>query len=93
MITFKKNIEPISIDDKISLMHNLLNQEIPVASSCYGEGVCGMCRVRMESGMENLNPQTTAEIEFFKNRKDPENMRLSCQCFPTGPITIDTDYW
>ncbi len=93
MISFKKDIKPININDKLTLMENLLKAEVPVASSCDGEGICGMCRVRVLSGVENLSNKSNLEIDFFKNNNFDEIYRLSCQCQIKGSITVDTDYW
>ena len=45
------------------LMKTLLDHQVPVASSCQGEGVCGKCRITIPSGRENISP--ISEIEKF----------------------------
>lgn len=74
-------------------MKALLEHEIPVASSCRGDGVCAKCRVRVLAGAKNLSPET--EIESMRRDQfefEPDE-RLSCQAEVLGDVTIDTPYW
>lgn len=76
-----------------SLMAELLERQIPVASSCGGEGVCAKCQIKVLKGLENLTPPTDIE-ELAKDRfKWKPNQRLSCQCRVLGDCTITTPYW
>ncbi len=54
--------------------------------NCGGHGLCGTCRVEVIAGSENLNPMTGKEQA--KLSLNPENRRLSCQCFVEGDVTI-----
>lgn len=74
-------------------MQALLAHEIPVASSCRGDGVCAKCRIRVVEGAKNLS----AETEIESMRRDqfdiPHEERLSCQVTVLGDIKIDASYW
>ena len=75
------------------MMDALLNAEVPVASSCHGDAVCGKCKVNVLEGAENLSPVTDAE-QFRKEKlKLGSDIRLSCQAKVIGDIKIDTTYW
>ncbi|MBN2566734.1 (2Fe-2S)-binding protein [Candidatus Woesearchaeota archaeon] len=50
-----------------------------VPFGCY-EGVCGACRIEIESGMENLSPLTGHEEEQGCSGTE----RLACQCTIAG---------
>jgi ferredoxin, 2Fe-2S len=77
-----------------SLMHELLANGMPVASSCAGDGVCGKCRVSVLSGQENLAEPEALEIELSKKFALAENERISCQtnCLG-GVVELTTGYW
>lgn len=76
-----------------NLMQCLLQEGIPVASSCYGDGVCGKCRLEILQGAENLSPPTDLE-KFLKERyRLSENIRISCQAIVNGDVTVDATYW
>ena len=75
------------------LMKALLAENIPVASSCGGDGVCGKCRLEISRGSENLSP-ATAEEEFLKQKlKIDGKLRISCLTQVQGDIEVRTGYW
>lgn len=76
-----------------TMMKILLDEQIPVASSCAGDGVCGKCQVQVLQGMENLTPPTEAELFLKEKNQWPADIRLSCQCQVLGEITVTTKYW
>ena len=75
------------------LMQALLNQSIPVASSCHGEAVCGKCKIKILKGWENLSAIQELEKHLCERLKVPESFRISCQILVMGDIEIDTTYW
>jgi ferredoxin len=84
--SLKKEIE---IGKHNALMWALLQHEIPVASSCRGNGACKWCKINILSGNDYLSEKTIYET----NANLDENQRLACQCISTGDIEIDTTYW
>jgi Na+-transporting NADH:ubiquinone oxidoreductase subunit NqrF len=52
---------------KLSLMEFLRSQKIPVASSCFGEGVCRRCKVS-----ETILSCQVKVFELFKAHNDLE---------------------
>jgi len=74
-------------------MRNLLAAGIPVASSCYGDGVCGKCRLEIVSGGENLNPANETEKILRSRLNLGKTERISCQTEVHGDITVDARYW
>jgi 2Fe-2S ferredoxin len=72
-----------------NLMDLLIENQIPVASSCLGEGVCSKCAVDMTP---RLNP-SELEVKTLTRNKRPEDQRLCCQVFITEDIEVKTGYW
>lgn len=74
-------------------MSALLNAGMPVASSCFGDGVCGKCRLQIIKGQENLSAINETE-QFLRERYQlAANERISCQTYVNGDITVDATYW
>lgn len=74
-------------------MKVLRAHDLPVASSCQGDGVCGRCRIQILMGMEHLStPNDTEKVLRERNHLLP-NERISCQTTVHGDILIDTSYW
>ncbi len=56
--------------------------------NCGGIGQCGLCKVEIVEGMENLSPRTAFEEKKLKNK--PDNWRLACQTVVNGAIKVNT---
>jgi ferredoxin len=56
--------------------------------NCGGYGQCGMCRVEIVEGMDNLSPRT--DFETSKLAKRPANQRLACQVLVNGDVVVNT---
>lgn len=92
-VGFLKSRPAIEVTAGANLMQALLAHEIPVASSCRGDGVCAKCRVRIVEGAKNLSPETEIEAMRRDQFDFARDERLSCQAEVLGNITIDTPYW
>jgi 2Fe-2S ferredoxin len=92
-IKFVKAPATINVNSGVNLMEALLEAQIPVASSCKGEGICCKCKVRIASGRENLSQESETELLRREQHSIPKDERLSCQTLVTGDVTIDTTYW
>ncbi len=97
-ITFaKKNRPSFEVAAGEVLMQALLAHQVPVASSCKGDGICGKCRMIIVSGSENISPISELEKILIEKNKFPKGTRISCQVHITGApdseIEVDTGYW
>jgi ferredoxin len=79
----------LKINQEESIFNQLISQNIPIASSCKGKGVCKWCKVVIINGEKNLNPKNSLEE---KASLEP-NERLLCQIKSDGDLKIDTSYW
>ncbi len=82
----------IGVDPKKTLMQNLLDQGIQVASSCGGDGICGKCRMRVFTPGELPPPSDLEKKTLQKNGGEPGE-RLSCQLFLKDNAMAETTYW
>ncbi len=60
-----------------------------IDTACVGKGTCGLCRVRITSGAENLNPYTDEEQKHLGNVYHLTKVRLSCRCKVSGDVAIE----
>ena len=93
IIRFVKNFPPLEVATGANLMEELLRANLPVASSCHGDGVCGKCRVQVVQGAENLSKIAAVEELVRDRMKMAKDYRLSCQAAVLGDLRIDTAYW
>lgn len=92
-IFFAKNSKSLEVPEDANLMEALTEAEIPVASSCGGNGVCTKCLVKVIEGRENLSPENDLEQDMRDIHGYERNQRMSCQAHVRGDIKIDADYW
>jgi ferredoxin, 2Fe-2S len=89
----KKNRSSFIVEEGSKLMQALLAQNVPVASSCHGEGVCSKCRIQIIQGKENLSEPNETEKFLLERNQISAGQRISCQTQVFGDIVIDTGYW
>lgn len=92
-ISFLKGRPSIDVDAGTNLMKALLDNNIPVASSCNGEGVCGKCKIRIVEGITHLSEENETEKFLKEKNMIASNIRISCQTTVLGNILIDASYW
>ncbi len=72
-----------------NLMDLLIENKLPVASSCLGEGICSKCAMQITpEGQPNDLEKRTME----KNKCEPHH-RLCCQIFISSDLTVRASYW
>ncbi len=57
---------------------------VGIASACVGKGTCGLCRIKVISGEDELSPYNAAEEKHVGNLYYLTKLRLSCQCTVLG---------
>ncbi|MBM4304084.1 MAG: 2Fe-2S iron-sulfur cluster binding domain-containing protein [Deltaproteobacteria bacterium] len=67
--------------------------DLPVASSCSADNVCGRCNMQVVDGAENLSPQQSTEIKLLQRDKNPTSDRISCMTRVYGDCKVTTRYW
>lgn len=80
----------LSIESNSNLMNALLAVGVPVASSCHGEGICSMCKVKIQGP---VSPPEKYEVETLKRNRCEADERLSCQIEVTNDLTVTAKYW
>jgi ferredoxin len=67
----------------------LLDNRVTITSICGGNMSCGTCNIEVVEGMENLNPPSDDEQRVLSRiKRQGPNVRLACQCVPTGDVAI-----
>lgn len=81
----------LEVTEGINLMQALHQAEIPVASSCHGDGICSMCKMKV---MGNISePDELEKRTLQKNKLENQQVRLSCQIQVHSDLSVETTYW
>jgi ferredoxin len=86
-ITFQTSGKTIEVNNDANLLRTSIRYEGAVPFKC-GAGLCGTCKVRIVEGKENLSKVMKKEIDRLGEEKINTGLRLACQTFITGDVTI-----
>lgn len=84
----QKNLTLIAPAGK-NLMDLLMENQIPVGSTCHGDGICSKCCMQVSP----TGQQSELEIKTLTRNKLDLTYRLSCQYFINEDISVTTGYW
>ena len=72
----------------MSILEASLDAGIPHAHVCGGRGRCSTCRIRVDKGLDQLEPPRQKERRVLRGIGAPENVRLACQAFPKIDLNV-----
>ena len=74
-----------------SLLTVLQEAGHPIATSCGGVATCGLCKVTVKQGKENLSPICQEEINHLGSIAKIVGLRLACQarCSGEGEVSVE----
>ncbi len=93
IVTFLPSGRRVEVSLGSTVFDAALQAELPIASSCSAEFVCGKCNIRVVSGADNLSTQTDSERQLLARERKPATDRISCQTTVQGDCSITTSYW
>jgi 2Fe-2S ferredoxin len=92
-ITFIPSGKSIQVPLKTNLMNAIIQADLPIGSSCGGEGICAKCFVKVLKNPENLSKMNPIEKKLIEREKLGPGIRISCQTKVLGDVTLTTGYW
>jgi adenylate cyclase len=87
-ITITNTGATIPASPAVSILNNLLQAGVAISHVCGGKALCGTCRCKIVSGIEYMSPKTEKEKTRLKAFGNPDNIRLACQSYTYGDITL-----
>jgi len=82
-VVFKPENKIISIADGTNLLEAAIAADVPLNASCNGKGVCGKCKLILESG------EITSQSTPLLSRQEKDNHYiLACQATIHGDVTV-----
>jgi len=86
--------QTIACDDlDASLLDISMENKIPHLHECGGNGKCTTCRVRILEGNQNLTSRTFLEREMAQMRNWDPSIRLACQTYLKGDVSLQRLVW
>lgn len=84
---FNKEI-PYSTSENRTVINAIHSFGLDWMHSCGAKGKCTTCKFRVLEGMDNIGPETEAELRYRKLNRLNIDERLACQCSISDDIII-----
>ena len=81
------NSRELQVNQGRSLLATLREQQIFLLSGCGGRGACGMCRVKINSGVDTAF--SASELHWLNANERNEGFRLACQVVVANDLDIE----
>ena len=72
----------------ITVLEAARSSGLDISSLCAGKGNCGKCKVKVEKGIDGINPFTEKELKHLSEEEKSAGFRLSCQAQLSIPSII-----
>ena len=82
-VTFKPENKEVSVPEGITLLEAAQAADVRLNASCNGKGLCGKCKLVLESG--NIEVKPTLMLNEEEKKK---NYVLACQSVVQGDVTV-----
>jgi len=83
-VTFLPAGLAIEVADDTSVFNAGGGASAGIETACVGKGTCGLCRIKIVSGAQHLNPYTDEELKHLGNVYHITKVRLSCRTRVSG---------
>jgi Na+-transporting NADH:ubiquinone oxidoreductase subunit F len=81
------NSKELRVKPGLSLLATLREHHVFLSSGCGGRGACGMCRVRIKSGVDSTF--SPSELHWLSGKERDEGYRLGCQVVVGNDLDIE----
>ena len=85
-ITFQPSNVTIEVEAGVNIRDAAIKAGVQIASTCGGVASCGLCKVKIMSGAENICAMTPDEVSKLGNVFFITKERLSCQTTVSGDV-------
>jgi ferredoxin, 2Fe-2S len=92
-VRFPTHGRSVRVPSGTLLIDAVRGANLPIASACSGDGLCGRCGVAILSGQGEIGAETSEEASSKqRNRIDPR-LRLACRIRVCADLSVSAPYW
>lgn len=92
-VRFEPQGKELDVPAGVTLWEAARRAGMPVGTPCGGQLQCGMCRLTVLEGEENLLPATGFELRGLRVIHAEPDERLACKARIKGPVVLRATYW
>jgi len=86
-VKISNNDQEIEVTAGTRILHMAESNSTPLLFGCRAAS-CGVCVIKILSGMENIGPIKSDEKEVLDSMSADKDERLGCQAIVNGDITL-----
>jgi ferredoxin len=92
-VRFPKQGRSVCVPSGTLLIDAVRSADLPIASACRADGLCGRCGVAILAGAGEVTAETPEESRSKeRNRIDPR-LRLACRIRVCADLSVAAPYW
>lgn len=92
-VRFPTQSRSICVPSGTLLIDAVRSANLPIASACRADGLCGRCGLAILAGAGEIAPETPEESRAKqRNRIDP-TLRLACRIRVCADVSVAAPYW
>jgi uncharacterized 2Fe-2S/4Fe-4S cluster protein (DUF4445 family) len=92
-IRFEPSRKSVRVPAGTSLLEAARRAELPVASACGADGVCGRCGLEILRGARSIASETESERHIKARNRVDAHLRLACRVSVSADLTVTAPYW
>jgi Na+-transporting NADH:ubiquinone oxidoreductase subunit F len=75
------------------LIDAVRDADLPIASACRGDGLCGRCGVAILAGGADVADETAEETRCKQRNRIAPDLRLACRVSVRADLDVSAPYW
>jgi len=92
-VRFPKLGRSVRVPAGTPLIDAVRRANLPIASACGGDGLCGRCGVAIEEGHQSVSAETPEETRAKQRNRIAPQLRLACRIRVAADLSVSAPYW
>ena len=92
-VRFPTRGRSVSVPSGTLLIDAVRSAELPMASACRADGLCGRCGVAILAGAGEVAPESPEESRTKQRNRIDAGLRLACRIRVCADVSVAAPYW
>ena len=92
-VRFPTQGRSVSVPSGTLLIDAVRTANLPIASACRADGLCGRCGIAILAGAEEVAPETPDESRAKQRNRIDARLRLACRIRVCADVSVAAPYW
>jgi len=92
-VRFPKQGRSVCVPSGTLLIDAVRTADLPIASACRGDGLCGRCGLAILAGEREVGAETPEESRSKERNRIDARLRLACRIRVCSDLSVTAPYW